>query len=84
MVLAGQYVVQFLSEGSLRPLHQPPEHLKHGVAAVVITGQRTSAGNVPHGVFGDDRPHGCHVAAGERVKRLTDRLGIRVLNHHGS
>jgi hypothetical protein len=37
MVLAGRYVMQFLSEGSRRPLHQPAEHLKHSVAAAMIT-----------------------------------------------
>jgi hypothetical protein len=81
MALASQYVVEFLIEGSLGRLHQPAEHLEHGVSPVVIAGQGPAARNVVKGVLGDKRPHRLNVAAGERLKCPSDGLCVRVLSH---
>ena len=84
MIITGGCILKLLSEGSLRRLHQPTEHLEDRVAAMVITGERAPAWDVPHGVFGDQRFHARHVAPGERLERPTNGLGIRVFGHSGS
>ena len=43
MIITGGCILKLLSEGSLRRLHQPTEHLEDRVAAMVITGERAPA-----------------------------------------
>ena len=83
MIITGGSILKLLSEGSLRRLDQPTEHLEDSVAALMITGERTPTRDVPHGVLGNHRFHARHVTLGKRLERPTNGLGIRVLRHQG-